>query len=514
MAEQIPLTGVAPDYRTPAAMAEILFAQGPASAAAGQREVVLVMPMTSAGTWTVNTLYGPIRNEKEVQDGGGPGSMLHRAARIFLQANKDAKLWCLPFAASSGGAPAAATGTAVFATTSTGSGTATVTICGEDCTIGITNGMTVTAMGDALVNVVNGRPWLPVTAGNSSGTVTLTARIVGASQGTSAIQVIRTRGSITSGIATTLTVSTHVGGVVQGADGTTTEAANFLTALGTIDANRKYYIVTNGNTSTYLGNLQTHITNKSEPKRGLRSVGIGAYVDTLAAAQTLATGRNYERLALICQPESDHDCAELAGLWAALRQKGEQVDSAKCFDFATSPLFKKAYNAADWPDGDDVSDAINDGVTVVVSHDNGAYVAMSVNTRSKNAAGTVDDFRATETHRVSVADEFVDETLLDWQLNHSGKKFADDERLSDGTINPVQRLRRGVITPSTFAPTIKKRMQDYSDAEKISDVEASKESVTCLKSTANSGRLSCQFDLRVIDHAHQSTFRVAEVSTG
>src|SRR5687768_7202982 len=202
MSELIPLTGISFDYRVPGAYAEILFGQGPASAAAGVREVVLVMPKISSGTWTAATLYGPIGNEKEVETGGGAGSPIHRAARMFLRANKDAKLYCLPCAETSGGAPAAATATAVFANSATGSGTATVTICGEECQISIASGDSVTTLGDKLEDVINGKSWLPVTANNSAGTVTLTAKLQGTSQGTATVRIIRTRGTITSGIAT------------------------------------------------------------------------------------------------------------------------------------------------------------------------------------------------------------------------------------------------------------------------------------------------------------------------
>src|SRR5262245_30622231 len=128
----IPITGVAQDYRVPGAYAEILFAQGPASAAAGVRQVVLVMPKLSAGTWTANTMYR-VNNEKEAEDGAGAGSPLHRAARKFLRVNKDAKLWAVPYAETSGGTPVAATGTVTLTGTASGTGTIVVTVCGEDC---------------------------------------------------------------------------------------------------------------------------------------------------------------------------------------------------------------------------------------------------------------------------------------------------------------------------------------------------------------------------------------------
>jgi phage tail sheath gpL-like len=514
MAALIPVAGVGPDYRTPGTYPEVVFAQGASSASAGVRQVVFCMPMLSTGTWTAATLYGPIANEKEVSDGAGLGSPMHRSVRKFLRSNKDAKVYCLPCAETSGGSPLAATATAVFANTSTGIGVATVTICGEECAFSFPSGRTVTQLGDDLVAVINAKTWLPVTASNASGTVTITAKLKGTSQGTATVAVVRTRGAITSGVTTTLTVSTHVGAVQAGVEGSTTEAATFLTALGTIDARRFYYIVSSGNTSTYLTNLVTHLTTKAEPKRNMRSVGITAYVGTLAAATTLAIARNHERLTIGVLPNADHDCAEVAGWLAAVRQKEEQTDSSFCFDGYSNGELLPAYNPADWPSGDSISDAINDGLTVIASNESRAYIAMSCNTRSKNSAGLLDDFRATETHRVSVADEFVDELVDGVARSFVGKKLRDDEHLADGSINPVQKLLRTVVTPSRVVATIKKQMNDYFDGEKLSDVEASKLSVRAVKSPVNSGRVECGFDLRAIDHAHQFTVRVAEVSPG
>lgn len=514
MPSAIPITGVGFDYRTPGVFPEIVFAQGPSSAAAGVREVVIVMPKLSTGTWTAATLYGPLANEQEAETGAGAGSPMHRAVRKFLRSNKDAKLYALPIAETSGGSPIAATVALVITNTATATGTLTITIAGEECAYTFDSGETITQIGDGIRDAINGKSWLPVTAVNAAGTVTLTAKLKGTSQGTATVAVIRTRGTITAGVTTTATIGTHVGVTATGVEGSTTEAATFLTALASIDSNRKYYIVTSGNTSTYLANLQTHIATKSEPKRNLRSVGIAAYMGTLAAAQTLALTRNYERLQINCQPNGDSDCAELAAWVAAIRQKNEQVDSTFCFDGFADGEIAPAFNPVDWPDGDDISDAINDGVTVIASNQSRAFMVMSVNTRSKNAAGTLDDFRATETHRISGADEVVDTIVDDFAKNYVGRKFKDDERLADGTINPVQRFKRGVVTPSRAAVTIKKSLTDFAELDVLQDVEASKESVRCVKSPVNSGRTECGFDLHIIDHSHQVTIRAAEVSVG
>jgi phage tail sheath gpL-like len=512
MALQIPILGVAQDFRVPGGYAEIQYGQGPASAAAATREVVFVGPKTSAGTGTVNTVY-PCSNSLTAETLGGAGSMAHRFARQFLKFNKDAKLSLILYNASSGGAPATATAVLTLVNAATGSGTLTVWVAGEICQFTFATGASITSIGDGIAAAINSKTWLPCTAANVAGVVTLTAKIAGASQGTATIGVIRVRAEITTGIATTATFGgAHLGTGVAGADGTTTEAANLATALAVIEANRKYYIAVTDHSATGLGNLKTHIVTKSEPRRGLRSVGICGYTGTLAAATTLATGRNYERLQMAWQLNSEHDVAELVGGMAAIRQKEESRDTAFNFDgYSTSDIFQKAYNPADWPDADDQNDAICDGITPIASNDAGTYVVMSVNTRSKNSAGTVDDFRATETHRVSVCDEFVDEELAEFALNYASKKLADDELLADGKHNPNQRSIRGVIRPSSFKPHILKRMGEFESAGKLQNLQASKESLRVNKTGA---RLECGFDLHVIDHLHQATYRVSEVSTG
>jgi phage tail sheath gpL-like len=511
LALSIPITGVAIDYRVPGAYAEILFNQGPASASAGVREVVFVMPKLSTGSGTANVLY-KLNSAKDAEDLAGAGSPAHRAVRKFMSINKDAKCWLVLVAETSGGSPASGTGTVVFATTPTATGTASVWVCGEESSYTYKTTDTVTTIGDGIAAAINAKSWLPVTAANVTGTVTLTAKLKGVSQGTAALGVIRLRASTSTGTGTTVTASTHIGAVVAGADGTTTEAANLATALAALDSVRKYYIVSSANDATSLGNLKSHISTKSEPRRGLRSVGITGFTGSLAQAQTIAIARNYERLQIAWQKNSDNDSAEIAAVVAAIRQAAEQVDSAaNLAGKSLSDMLYPAYSTSDWPTGDDQNDAINDGITPIATNDAGPYLVMSVNTRSKNSAGTQDDFRSTETHRVSVADEFVDELIADWNLNFAGKKFASDETLADGTVNPNQSQIRDVIRPSTYAPRLKAQMDRFAQAGKIDNVAASKASVRCLKTGS---RLECSFDIEAMPHLHQGTFRVAEVSQG
>lgn len=512
----IPITGIDATWRVPGAYAEILFAQGPATASAGVRELIFVMPKLSTGTWTANTKYR-VNNEKDAEDGAAAGSPLHRAIRIALQANKNTKIWAVPVAETSGGSPIAATAVLTIATNATGTGTLTVTVCGEECSFTFLNTNTPTIIGDGIVAAINAKTWLPCTAVNASGTVTLTAKLKGISQGTATLGVIRVRATITSGVGTTASFGgAFLGSGAAGVEGSTTEAANTLTALNTIVAVNKYYLVTSAVDATTLGHFKTHCATKAEPRQGIFAVTIGGYTGSMATCQTLATGKNYERLALYCQPNSEHDAAEIAGNVAAIRQKREQTDSS--YNFAgysdTDWLIKQAYADSDWPDADDLNDAINDGVSPIASKEGGSYITMSVNTRSKNSTGTVDDFRACETHRVSAADEFVTQMVNQARLDHQGKKLKDDEFLADGTVNSNQPRIRGVLRPSHLRKPIYLQLDEYEAAGKLQSVQKSKDSLRTIKSPANASRVECGLDLYVIDHAHQFTFRVAENSTG
>lgn len=508
----IPITGIDASFRVPGAFAEILFAQGESSASAGVRTVCFVMPKLSTGTWAANVRVR-VNNAGEAEQGGGAGSPIHRGIRKFMSINKDAKVFACPVAETTGGSPIAATATVTFVNAATGTGTVVVTILDEDCSFTFNNGAAITAIGDGIRDAINAKSWLPVTAVNAAGVVTLTAKLKGVSQGTASLGVIRIRSTITSGVATTCTLSgAFLGTGAAGVEGSTTEAANLATALVSLESVDDYFLVSSACDATSWGNLKTHLIAKNEPKRGILCVAIAAYTGAQSAVQTLAVGKNYELLNVVNQVNPDHDCAELAGAWAAFRQKREQVDSAYNFDSTNlDPFIRPANNTADWPDADDQNDAINDGVTCIASNTSGAYVVMSVNTRSKNSAGTQDDFRATETHRPSVAHEFTGELKATWGLNYSNKKLKDDEFLANGKVNPNQRVIRDVLTPSRLVPVIRKQMDEYEAAGKLQNTAKTKESIQCKKTGS---RIEVGFDINVIDHAHQATFRIAEVSTG
>lgn len=517
----IPIAGIPSSYRTPGSYAEIDFAQGPGTSSAGVRSVIFVMPKTAAGAWTVNTVY-EVKNEGTARDGAGVGSPLHRGLRAFLKRNKRAKVYALPYAATSGGSPVAATGTITYATTATGIGSTVVTALGEQISVKINTGDTPTVIGGNVANAINAKEYLPFTANNASGTITLTARIAGISQGTATVGVIRFRAVMVGSIGTTVATSGACLGFstgVAGADGTTTEAANLATALAIVNGSRNYYMVFSVNDSTSLANVKTHISQKSNPNPGLRSVGISAWTGTSASGITLSQTLNYERHQIAWQLNGEQDHAEMAAAMAATRQIEEEGDASFNFDGYRDVAWQipPAFSTADWPTSDDFNDAINGGLTPIGSDAAGSFIVMTVTTRSKNAAGTVADFRAAETHRISVCDLVVDTLLLQYALNYSNKKLANDQLLANGQVNTNQKLSPNVVTPYTFAPFVKNVIGKFDvngGSGMLQDMVNTKASLQVLRDPANTGRLECGFDLRSVDLLHQSTFRVSEVSPG
>jgi phage tail sheath gpL-like len=513
MANIIPISGISADWLLPGGYAELLYGQGPATASAPNREVLFVMPMTSAGTWTPNTLY-PVRDEITARNGGGVGSSVHRAVRKFLMHNKDAKLSVVPYAASSGAGVAAATSTITLSGTITAGGKVETIIAGERCETAFSSGDTPTTIGDDLAAVINARDWLPVTAANASGTVTLTAKIMGASQGTATVGVIQVHAEYSAGTGLSVVVSGALGTDVAGADGAVTEATNLAAALAAVEMTRKYYIGVSVYDATSIGSLKTHIVSKSEPKRGLRSIGIAATSVALASGITLATGRNHERVSIVWNVKGENAPDEtVAGVLSQVQKKQAVDSAANLNDLPLNDILLPTYAVGDRPTEDDLNDALNGGLAPIASTDSGARLVMFTTTRSKNAAGTVNDRRALVQKRVSVTDEFMDEELVEFALNFSGKKLKDNSPKEKELNALIDKRPPNVITPIDFKAHIAKRIRDYSDAGKLENADASVEGLRCVLETT-SGRLGVSLDLDVIEDLSQVTYRAAEVSTG
>lgn len=511
-----PILGYPSSWRAPFAAAQIKLGQGPSTAAAAERTAIYYGPKTSAGSWTVNTVY-EVKNEADAITGAGVGSPLHRALRMHLRVNPRGRLYAVCYAATSGGSPATATSTITWTTTPGAKGQTRVWVCGELCTYNFTTSDTVTTIAAGIKAAINAKPWLPVTANNSSGILTLTAKIAGASQGDGTIAVIRVRAEIDAGVTTTVATSGSLGSGTAGADGSTTEATNLTNALAATAASRYYYKGFTVWATADLAVAQTHITNMSDPSPGLRCRGFSGYTSTLANVSTLAIARNYERFHICWQKDSEHDTAELAAWLLAVHQREEEASPTfPGFDGYTNQLILPCATEASWPTDNDKNDAVTDGVCVIESNQTRAALTMSVTTRSKDSAGTNDDFRSCETHRISGMDHYVDTVLLRWnqQFKSKGRFLREHPKGTDGAPNMNAVLPSRTTTEVYVGNWLKRINNEMEDTEVFLDASEVNAAQRINVDPQNSSRIEVGVSARTVNVLHQATFLVQDVTPG
>ncbi len=515
--------GYPSSYRAPFTAMQLLFGQGPSNAPAGPRAALYVGPMTSAGSATVNTRY-EITSEGDAITLFGNGSPLHRAIRAHLLASTLGQVFAIAYAATSGAGVATATATITFTMSSgsnpTATGSVTSYVCGEAITTAFTTADTVTTIAAALVAQINAKVWLPVIASNSGGVVTLTAKVAGASQGDGTVGVIRYRCAVQPGKNVVVATSGAALGLspgVAGVDGATTELAGLTAALNTITNARFYYMGVTAWSATHLAPFVTHINTKSQANPGLRCRGLSAYTGTLSALATIAISINFERMHIVHQTNSEWDTASLVGNTIAVHQKAEAAVGGFVHDIYREKdwLVPAAYANSDWPTATNINDAVTEGIIEIGSDQSGSFLVMSVNTRSRDSGGTIVDFRATETHRVSFLDAIGDRWLQRDAVQYgTGFKLQPDQLLPDGTVNFNQKIPPRTLTPSLYDPFAAAQIQEAVDNGELQGADTWLSSLSCSIDPTNVSRLVVTAGGRTIDIRHQTGIQLSESTPG
>lgn len=117
-----------------------------------------------------------LASEEDASRIGGNGSMLESMMRIWRKNDPLGDVWCVPCKLTDG---TAASGKIAITGTATEAGLLNVYIGGELVQATITVGMDATETGEALASAINGDVTLPVTASNTTGTVTITSKFKG-----------------------------------------------------------------------------------------------------------------------------------------------------------------------------------------------------------------------------------------------------------------------------------------------------------------------------------------------
>ncbi len=501
----IVLTGFSANDPVPGAYLQIDFAQGDAAGSGSDSEVLLMGNMLSTGSATVDTtVYGPdslvqLQTEQDCINLFGTGSELHRMWRRFVKVNKDTTVRAIAVTESVG---VKATGTLTIATTATGNGNIRVWVHDEFVDTSVTTGDTATVIGDNIVANMNAMTHWGVTAANSSGTITITARQKGLRG-----NFIRFMSAYTAGMGSTSSP------VVDTAFTGGTTADSSTTALSTIASLKYYYIVSAAEDTTQLGALVTQVGTQSAATTGIRQRVIGGAVGTLSASNTVAVARNSARCDIQWSEASPWTPSELAANLAAVITLFETKPSPRVNfasfgqDAVTAPfwLVPATRDGSKVPTRASIKSALNNGLSPVGVNANGTtYLVNLITTRSLN--GSVNDYRIRDHHKVTICDFFSDDVLVKIVLQHSGKAIGDD---------PVQGARPPgptVLTPTIMRGTITGVVDVYDANDLLQDVALIKAGLVVQRASSPRSRMTARIPLRPIDACFQFALDVQQVA--
>ncbi|WP_437767181.1 hypothetical protein WMF27_20525 [Sorangium sp. So ce281] len=502
----ISLVGLSSSDPIPGEYAEVNFAQGEASLGTGVYPALLLGGKTSAGSATANTvIYGPdtpvsMSTESDVIALFGPGSELHRMWRRYTAVNTTTPVYAI--AIPEGSSPGAATGTITFTNSATGAATGRIYVGDEFCEFGIATGDSVTTIAVAAKNAMNAKTHWPVTADNSAGVLTITAKQAGLrSNFVRYFAQIRPSGvgTTVSPTASTLTSS----GAVSDSN---------ATALATILAKRFYYIVSAAEDSTQLTALLSQVNTQALAVTGIRQRVFAGSVDTLSNAIAISTALNGARAELVWLAQSDVPPCELAANMAAVYALEEAPlvprlnFSSYGDDAKTQTNWKvKAPLSGAAPTRAQILSALNSGLTPIGVRTSGAtYLVKRITTRFLNGSNV--DHRIRDAHKVTICDRYTDDLIAKAAASLRGKQIADDPKKNEPVPGPT------VVTPRVLKALINRVTRDYGENDLLQRVGEIINGTLAIREASPTTRLSAQIPLQPIDILDQVALQVNQVA--
>lgn len=509
---QIPILGLASSDPVPGNYVQVEFAQGPASAGQTNYTALLYANKLSTGSGSINTVYGPdtpvqLNSEQDVIDLAGAGSEAHRMFRRFKSINKSSSMYMIFMEEATGAQADGYIGLEDSNAEADSAGTIRMIIGDTLMDVGFATGAGLADIAQDLVDAINERTELPVTAAVSGFGVEITAKQVGVrgNEIRYSAQVIPATGT---GITVTPTARTAM------ANGSGND--DIEDALDVVEGDRFYYQVVPHSDSTNLGDLGAQIDADAQPLVGNRNRWVSGSVDTLANTITLATGRNQARGEIVWQENSDWTPAELAAHAAGVYMLFETALSGKFgmnFNgFGADGSSQQFWRVPKPLDGTSVprasvKSALLNGISPIVPQTGGGtYLAKRITTRSLN--GSTPDYRIRDAHKVTVADRFADDLLAKANLQLGGRTIADDPQEGQTVANAL------AVTPSVFKNMIVQLINQYDNQGLLQNVADILSGLQVVRETSPTTRLSARIPLQVIDILNQTGSRIEEVSAG
>lgn len=444
----------------PGFVAETVFGAGGISGASVTLKLLLVGNKTSAGSKTANLDVDQAFSQTDADAYWGPGSELARQFRAAVRI-PGVVIYGAPVTESGG---ANATLTITFASNATSDGTWTYWIDGDIVSISATNGQTPTQQGDTLVTAINAKIYLPVTAANAAGTVTLTRKQKGPRGNDGIVYQDTTKkpGGTTStlgGAGAAVNTTGRRFGSGTTADDLTTVSTNVTPA---------WYqrVALAHNDATNLGVWETMTDSKAGPLVGKPEHVVVGSNGSLSATQSLTQSTlNNARIQMLWMLNSESHPSELAAVFAALRAVTEQGDPNSSYSGKVLPGIAPSRYPADIPQRSTQVAALQTGVTPITTENAEAKIVRSITTKCLDGANA--DYRTLDTSQSVVPDAFRIDLGLQWTTVYK----VNNPLVADDPAPEQPERPSGVATPSRWNDFVIARLKAWERGD--SDVVSS-----------------------------------------
>lgn len=245
----------------------------------------------------------------------------------------------------------------------------------------------------------------------------------------------------------------ETGGATRWGGGSGTETlTTLLGLLANVPANR---VAVAQNDSTNLAAWKTQLNTQAGPTVGILEHLVTAVSDSYAAAASLATTINSERIQLLWEINGETVPWEVSAFWAAYRCSVEQVDPAASYDDVLLTGVAPISQATDQPSNAVKQSAINNGITVIYSDVDGAKICRSVTTHT--LSGSTPDYRTLDTSDAYVPDFVRVDVGLHWKTVYK----VNNPRVADNPPGDQKAPPAGVAIPDTWNADVEAKLRRY-----------------------------------------------------
>ncbi len=521
MSINVTLQGV-PAYGLPGVYVETLFAQGSSGLPTEVYSAIILANMTSQGSafssFTAGQVFGPgtlvpCQTAQDASNLFGPGSPAALMYAAFQARNKTTPLFVAPVAAATGTAASMTVAiTAVGASSGQTSGVIQFQVDQKSPAQAVfassDNSTTIAAN---LAAAINGNIQLPVTATSSTGTVTITAKVVGA-RGNNLLGFAQVISG--SGVSNTNSVPTRF------TSGAGSDASGYTATLAALAMNgqRYYYYVPeaggdniDGYTNGISLELQSQIDTLAQPAIGLRQRCVQGSNDTVAHTVAVSTELNDPRMEIVQCNNLDLTAGELAASWVGslmLFETSPLNAGGVNFDgFGANAVSQPFWNVpaplnGTSPSQTDLQTCIISGVTPLrVGPGGTTSVVKRCTTRFFDLGGAggnqqVLDLRITDAGKVTVCDYFFDD-LQDLVSQRCAQMLIGDDPASGSPPAGAN-----IVTPNKIEDICLEVINDYAAAGLING-PATVSGLVVVRNTNPSSSIGVIVPLFVSDPLHQ-----------